>query len=150
MSVLRVEALSKKFGGVNAVEDLSFDIQPGAVYSIIGPNGAGKTTLLNLLSGVYQPSGGRIAFWEHELTGRAPANLPAHRYVQNLQVFFHMSALGNVMVGAICERCGIVYAAALARLAHARPAGRRRPRSCASACTTICRRLPPTPCPTAR
>jgi branched-chain amino acid transport system ATP-binding protein len=59
MSLLRVDGLSKKFGGVNAVEDLTFEIRPGAVYSIIGPNGAGKTTLLNLLTGVYRPSPGR-------------------------------------------------------------------------------------------
>jgi branched-chain amino acid transport system ATP-binding protein len=114
VSVLRVEGLSKKFGGLNAVEDLSFDIQPGAVYSIIGPNGAGKTTLLNLLSGVYQPSDGRIAFGEHDLTGRAPyefAGCGIARTFQNLQVFFNMSALENVMVGRyLHERCGIVSA----------------------------------------
>jgi len=114
VSVLRVEGLSKKFGGLNAVEDLSFDIQPGAVYSIIGPNGAGKTTLLNLLSGVYQPSGGRIVFDGHDLTGRAPyefASCGIARTFQNLQVFFNMSALENVMVGRyLHERSGIVSA----------------------------------------
>src|SRR3990172_12951664 len=98
MSLLRAEAMSKKFGGVNAVEDLSFDIPPGAVYSIIGPNGAGKTTLLNLLTGVYQPSAGCIAFEAHDLTGRAPYEYARHgiaRTFQNLQVFFNMSALEN-------------------------------------------------------
>ena len=118
MSMLRVEGLSKKFGGLNAIEDLSFDIQPGAVYSIIGPNGAGKTTLLNLLSGVYQPSAGRIVFGEHDLTRRAPYEFAANgiaRTFQNLQVFFNMSALENVMVGRyLHERCGLV--AALLRL----------------------------------
>jgi branched-chain amino acid transport system ATP-binding protein len=111
MSLLRVEGLSKKFGGLNAVEDLSFNIQPGAVHSIIGPNGAGKTTLLNLLSGVYQPSDGRIVFGEHDLTGRAPYEYASHgiaRTFQNLQVFFNMSALENVMVGRYMqERCGL-------------------------------------------
>jgi branched-chain amino acid transport system ATP-binding protein len=111
MSLLRVEGLSKKFGGLNAVEDLSFEIQPGAVHSIIGPNGAGKTTLLNLLSGVYQPSDGRIVFGEHDLTGRAPYEYASHgiaRTFQNLQVFFNMSALENVMVGRYMqERCGL-------------------------------------------
>jgi len=114
MSVLRVEALSKKFGGLNAVEDLSFDIRPGAVYAIIGPNGAGKTTLLNLLTGIYQPSAGRILFDEHDLTGRAPYEFARHgiaRTFQNLQVFFNMSALENVMVGRyLHERCGLVSA----------------------------------------
>jgi branched-chain amino acid transport system ATP-binding protein len=112
MSLLRVEGLSKKFGGVNAVEDLSFDIRPGAVYSIIGPNGAGKTTLLNLLTGVYRPSAGSIVFGEHDLTGRAPYEYASHgiaRTFQNLQVFFNMSALENVMVGRyLHERCGLV------------------------------------------
>ena len=112
MSVLRVEALSKKFGGVNAVEDLSFEIRPGAVHSIIGPNGAGKTTLLNLLTGVYQPSAGRITFDGRNLTGCAPyeyARRGIARTFQNLQVFFNMSALENVMVGRyLQERSGIL------------------------------------------
>ena len=127
MSLLRVEALSKKFGGVNAVEDLSFDIRPGAVYSIIGPNGAGKTTLLNLLTGIYQPSAGRIVFEGHDLTGRAPheyARQGIARTFQNLQVFFNMSALENVMVGRYMqERCGLASALLcsprLARAEHA-------------------------------
>ncbi|MCX7172796.1 MAG: ABC transporter ATP-binding protein [Proteobacteria bacterium] len=111
MSLLRVQGLTKKFGGLNAVEDLSFDIQTGSVHSIIGPNGAGKTTLLNLLTGVYQPSSGKIAFEEHDLTGRAPHEYASHgiaRTFQNLQVFFNMSALENVMVGRYMhERCGL-------------------------------------------
>jgi branched-chain amino acid transport system ATP-binding protein len=114
MSLLRVENLSKKFGGLNAVEDLSFDIQPGAVYSIIGPNGAGKTTLLNLLTGVYKPSNGCIRFENHDLTGRAPFEYASHgiaRTFQNLQVFFNMSALENVMVGRhLHARCALVSA----------------------------------------
>ncbi|MFH1602624.1 MAG: ABC transporter ATP-binding protein [Pseudomonadota bacterium] len=114
MSLLRVERLEKKFGGLNAVDDLSFEIQAGAVQSIIGPNGAGKTTLLNLLTGVYRPSGGRILLGEHDLTGRAPYEYAAHgiaRTFQNLQVFFNMSALENVMVGRYMhERCGLTSA----------------------------------------
>jgi len=127
MSLLRVEGLGKKFGGLSAVDELSFEIQPGAVYSIIGPNGAGKTTLLNLLSGVYQPSVGHIFLDEHELTGRAPYEYAAHgiaRTFQNLQVFFNMSALENVMVGSyLHERCGLVsallHSRRLARAEHA-------------------------------
>ena len=114
MSLMRVHGLGRKFGGVNAVEDLSFEIKPGAVHSIIGPNGAGKTTLLNLLTGVYQPSGGRIVFGEHDLTGRTPheyARQGIARTFQNLQVFFNMSALENVMVGRYMqERCGLISA----------------------------------------
>ncbi|OGA26355.1 MAG: high-affinity branched-chain amino acid ABC transporter ATP-binding protein LivG [Betaproteobacteria bacterium RIFCSPLOWO2_02_FULL_65_24] len=114
MTFLRVERLAKEFGGVHAVENLSFDIQPGVVHSIIGPNGAGKTTLLNMLTGIYRPSGGRIFFQEQDLTGRAPyefAGCGIARTFQNLQVFFNMSALENVMVGRyLHERCGLVSA----------------------------------------
>ncbi|MFH1044750.1 MAG: ABC transporter ATP-binding protein [Pseudomonadota bacterium] len=129
MSLLRVEGLTKKFGGLNAVEDLSFDVEPGAVHSIIGPNGAGKTTLLNLLTGVYQPSGGRIVFGGNDLTGRAPHEYARHgiaRTFQNLQVFFNMSALENVMVGRYMhERCGLVAAlVGSPRVARSERAGR--------------------------
>ena len=99
---LVVDALSRAFGGVHAVDELSFELAAGKVHSIIGPNGAGKTTLLNLLSGVYVPSSGRVTFEGNDVTGFAPHALAARgmaRTFQNLQVFFNMSALENVMVG---------------------------------------------------
>jgi branched-chain amino acid transport system ATP-binding protein len=102
MSLLRTEGVAKEFGGVRAVDDLTFAIEPGAVHSIIGPNGAGKTTLLNLLTGIYSPSAGRIYFGDRDLTGRAPHEFAAQgiaRTFQNLQVFFNMTALENVLVG---------------------------------------------------
>jgi len=114
MSGLRIEGLSKEFGGVHAVLDLSFEIRPGIVHSIIGPNGAGKTTLLNLLTGVYFASSGRISLDGRELTG-----LPTHAFAaagigrtfQNLQIFFNMSALENVMTGRhLRENCGLLAA----------------------------------------
>jgi branched-chain amino acid transport system ATP-binding protein len=99
---LRVERLSKAFGGVSAIEDLTFSVRPGAVHSIIGPNGAGKTTLVNLLTGVYRPGGGSIVFDGHDLTG-APAHAFAAagiaRTFQNLQIFFNMTVVENVMTG---------------------------------------------------
>ena len=114
MSLLAVEGVSKEFGGLQAIEDLSFEFRPGAVHSIIGPNGAGKTTLLNLLSGVYAPSAGRIRFEGHDLTGCAPYVFARHgiaRTFQNLQVFLSMGALENVMVGRyLHERCGLASA----------------------------------------
>src|SRR5262245_45769539 len=100
MSTLRVDGLSKKFGGVCAIDNVSFATRPGTVHSIIGPNGAGKTTLLNLLTGVYAPSAGRIVFGERDLTGAPPHQFAAAgigRTFQNLQVFFNMSAIENVM-----------------------------------------------------
>lgn len=114
MSLLRVEGLSKEFGGVHAVEGLDFAVEPGIVFSIIGPNGAGKTTLINLLTGVYTPSAGRIVFDGRDLTGCAPNEFAAAgmaRTFQNLQVFFNMTALENVMVGRhLHERCSLAAA----------------------------------------
>ena len=135
MSLLRVEGLGKEFGGVRAVENLSFSIAPGMVHSIIGPNGAGKTTLLNLLTGIYVPTVGAIYLGERELTGRPPHEYAAAgvaRTFQNLQVFFNMSALENVMVGRYRhERCGL--AAALLRF----PAQARAERACRDAAAEL-------------
>ena len=126
MSALRVERLSKEFGGVRAIDDLSCELRPGTIHSIIGPNGAGKTTLLNLLTGVYVPSAGRIVFDERDLTGAPPHEFAAAgigRTFQNLQIFFNMSALENVMTGRhLRERCGLLaallHAPRLARAEH--------------------------------
>jgi branched-chain amino acid transport system ATP-binding protein len=102
MSLLSVQGLSKRFGGLRVIDDLSFEVEAGTVHAVIGPNGAGKTTLLNLMTGIYQPDAGRIVLAGHDLAG-----LPTHRWAaaglgrtfQNLQVFFNMSALENVMTG---------------------------------------------------
>ncbi len=102
MTLLSVADLSKEFGGVHAVEELSFSINPGTIHSIIGPNGAGKTTLFNLITGIYTPSRGRITLEGRDIAGRRPselARLGMSRTFQNLQVFFNMSAVENVMVG---------------------------------------------------
>jgi len=103
MALLVVEALSRSFGGVHAVQDLSFEIDSGIVYSIIGPNGAGKTTVFNLVTGLYQPSSGRVTFNGSDVTGMVPHELARRgvsRTFQNLQICFNMSAAENVMVGA--------------------------------------------------
>ncbi|WP_298377415.1 ABC transporter ATP-binding protein [Azospirillum sp.] len=100
--LLRVENLSREFGGVLAIGDLSFTVAAGDIHSIIGPNGAGKTTLFNLVTGVYKPSGGRVLFDGADVSGQAPYKLAARgmsRSFQNLQIFFNMTALENVMVG---------------------------------------------------
>ena len=103
MPLLVVEALSRSFGGVHAVQDLSFEIDGGTIYSIIGPNGAGKTTVFNLVTGLYQPSSGRVVFDGSDVTGMVPHELAGRgmsRTFQNLQICFNMSAAENVMVGA--------------------------------------------------
>lgn len=103
MALLEVQDLSIHFGGVKAVQNVSFSIDAGIVYSVIGPNGAGKTTLFNLITGVYKPTAGSIRLDGETIQGLAPSELAARgvaRTFQNLQVCMNMSAIENVMVGA--------------------------------------------------
>ena len=103
MNSLEVKSLSKVFGGLHAVQDMSFIVLKGTVHSLIGPNGAGKTTLINLITGMYTPTSGQVSFESRNITGIAPQKLPAlgmARTFQNLQVCMNMSAVENVMVGA--------------------------------------------------
>jgi branched-chain amino acid transport system ATP-binding protein len=100
--MLVVEHLSVAFGGVRAIDDVSLAVAPGLVFSIIGPNGAGKTTLFNVISGLYQPERGRVRLAGEDVTALAPEDLARRglsRTFQNLQIFFRMSVLENVMVG---------------------------------------------------
>jgi branched-chain amino acid transport system ATP-binding protein len=102
VKILEIEGLSRGFGGLLAVDQLSFAVEEGAIYSVIGPNGAGKTTLFNLITGIYRPSAGRICFAGEEVTGLPPHALAGRgisRSFQNLQIFFNMTARENVMVG---------------------------------------------------
>ncbi len=100
--ILQADAVSLGFGGVRALDDVSFAVRPGELYSIIGPNGAGKTSMLNCISGRYRPSAGSIAFKGREITRLKPnarAELGIGRTFQNLALFGHMSVLDNIMVG---------------------------------------------------
>lgn len=100
--ILQLDKVSRHFGGLKAVDEVSLSVQTGAIHALIGPNGAGKSTLFNLITGVNPLSGGRILF-----QGQAVEHLPAHRRIQagmarsfqNLQLFGDMSVLENVMVG---------------------------------------------------
>jgi branched-chain amino acid transport system ATP-binding protein len=113
-TLLAVENVSKAFGGVQAINAVSFEIQSGAVHSIIGPNGAGKTTLLNMITGIYVPDSGSIRLSGRDLTGAPPHRFAAAgigRTFQNLQVFFNMTALENVMTGRhLREPCSVLAA----------------------------------------
>ena len=103
MALLDVTQLSIHFGGVKAVQEVSFSIDPGIVYSVIGPNGAGKTTLFNLITGVYKPTSGEIRLDGEAIGGKSPDELARRgvaRTFQNLQICMNMSAIENVMVGA--------------------------------------------------
>jgi len=103
MSLLEVKDLSIHFGGVKAVQNVSFNIDAGIVYSVIGPNGAGKTTLFNLITGVYKPTTGEIRLDGEAIHGKSPNELARRgvaRTFQNLQICMNMTAIENVMVGA--------------------------------------------------
>jgi len=102
-AMLEVRNLSKSFGGVHAIQDVSFAVRGGTVHSVIGPNGAGKTTLFNLVSGVYQPTRGEILLDGRDVAGLPPDELARRgmsRTFQNLQVCMNMTACENVMLGA--------------------------------------------------
>ena len=101
--MLCVEKLSKSFGGVAAVSDVSFSVAKGTIHAVIGPNGAGKTTLFNLITGLLAPSSGSIRLRGEEVAGLPPESLARRgvaRTFQNLQVSMNLSAIENVMVGA--------------------------------------------------
>lgn len=101
-ALLTIEGLTKRFGGVTALQDVSFAVRPGTIHGLIGPNGSGKTTNFNVISGVYRPDGGAIRF-----DGATISGMPAHRITrtgiartfQNLRLFKTMSVLENVLVG---------------------------------------------------
>jgi branched-chain amino acid transport system ATP-binding protein len=102
-SILSTVRVTKVFGGLMAVSDVSIDVAPKSIVSIIGPNGAGKTTYFNMLTGLYKPTTGRILFDGKDVTARRPDLITAAgvaRTFQNIRLFSTMSALENVMVGA--------------------------------------------------
>jgi len=103
MALLEVNQLSIHFGGVKAVQNVSFSIEAGIIYAVIGPNGAGKTTLFNLITGIYTPTSGTITLDNESIGGKTPNQLAQRgvaRTFQNLQICMNMSAIENVMVGA--------------------------------------------------
>ena len=102
--MLEVERLSRRFGGLQAVNAVSFAVAAGEVLSVVGPNGAGKTTLFNLITGVLRPDGGRVRLDGVDITGTKPhrlARLGIARTFQNIRLFGHLNALENVMVGQV-------------------------------------------------
>jgi len=106
-ALLEVAGLSKRFGGLQAVEALTFTVVEGEILGLIGPNGAGKSTVFNLINGVFAPSGGRVAFRGADITGAAPyrvARLGLARTHQIVQPFAGMSVLDNCTVGACFGR----------------------------------------------
>ena len=107
MSLLNVENLSIHFGGLKAVDKISFNVEAGEVFTIVGPNGAGKSTIFNLISRFYQPTTGTIHFDGKDITALGPeaiAPLGIARTFQNIELFDHSSVLQNLLVGRHCQR----------------------------------------------
>ena len=106
MALLQLDQVSKIFGGLSAVSELSMTLEPGRIYALIGPNGAGKTTVFNMITGVYQLSAGKVTFDGSDLKGVAPhdiVKMGIARTYQNIRLFKQASALENVMTGAHCR-----------------------------------------------
>jgi branched-chain amino acid transport system ATP-binding protein len=110
MSILTVRGLSKRFGGLAAVDDLSFDVSRGEILAIIGPNGAGKTTTLNLVSGLLAPTSGTLTLKGREIGRLSPeqrCHLGLGRAFQVVQPFPEMTVAENVLVGALFGKPGV-------------------------------------------
>ncbi|CAM3444186.1 ABC transporter ATP-binding protein [Bordetella sputigena] len=113
-TLLEARGLGKRFGGLQALSDVSFDIRSGEIYGLIGPNGAGKTTLFNVLTGLYVPEAGQCVFAGENLVGAKPHEIAAlgmARTFQNIRLFANLTALENVMIGRhVRTRAGLVGA----------------------------------------
>ena len=102
MALLEIANMTKTFGGLKAISDITFSLEKGRIVSIIGPNGAGKTTFFNTLTGIYKPDGGTIKFNGKSLVGLRPDQIAARgiaRTFQNIRLFPDMTVLENIMVG---------------------------------------------------
>ena len=138
MPLLDVADIEVRFGGVVALDGLSFEVEAGSICALIGPNGAGKTTLFNCVSRLYEPSGGRITFDGHDLLALPPHKIAAvgvARTFQNLALFPALTVLENVMVGAHING-SVGFARALLRLGVGREEKRLR-----ADCRSILERL---------
>src|SRR5690242_7895881 len=106
MTLFSVQDLSIRFGGIRAVDSVSFDVEQGEVFSIIGPNGAGKTTIFNLISRIYNPTSGKLVFAGRDITHVPPhriASLGIARTFQNIELFANASLLENLLIGRHCH-----------------------------------------------
>src|SRR5262249_49742995 len=100
--ILEARGLTRHFGGLVAVNQVSFSVQPGEIFGLIGPNGAGKTTLFNLITGLTRPDGGSLMFRGEDITGKRTDKIAARgiaRTFQNIRLFGNLDALQNVMIG---------------------------------------------------
>ena len=118
MSLLSVSGITKRFGGITANRDISFDVAPGELIGIIGPNGSGKSTLFEIISGFYRPDSGEVRLDDDRLTGLSPdrvCRLGVARTFQKLRPFAGLTVVDNVMVGALTRTRDVRHARARAR-----------------------------------
>jgi branched-chain amino acid transport system ATP-binding protein len=102
MTFFEADGLTINFGGIRALDAVSFDVEPGQIFTIIGPNGAGKTTIFNLVSRIYDPLQGRLIFRDEDITAVAPHEIARRgiaRTFQNLELFEHATVLHNLLLG---------------------------------------------------
>lgn len=121
--MLRIENISKTFGGLTALQQVSCAVAPGDIFGIIGPNGAGKTTLFNIVTGIYSPTSGRVFYEGKDITGSPPeklARLGMVRTFQGIELFGQMTVLENVMVGRHTKSCSGIIASVFKLRQHRR------------------------------
>ena len=121
--MLRIEDMTKIFGGLTALQGVTFSISAGEITGIIGPNGAGKTTLFNIVTGIYDPTSGKVYYDGKDITGFPPeklARLGMVRTFQGIELFGQMTVLENVMVGLHTRSQSGIIASALKLPAHLR------------------------------
>ena len=102
MTFFKAEGLGINFGGIQALDGVSFEVEPGQVFTIIGPNGAGKTTIFNLVSRIYDPTRGRLVFCDEDITRLPPHEVAPRgiaRTFQNIELFEHATVLENLLLG---------------------------------------------------
>jgi branched-chain amino acid transport system ATP-binding protein len=105
-ALLEAHNLSIAFGGIRAVDDVSFEVAKGEIFAIVGPNGAGKSTIFNLISRIYEPTGGRLIFEGEDITRVAPHTIARRgiaRTFQNIELFEHATVLDNLLIGRHCR-----------------------------------------------
>ena len=115
-ALLEVQGVTKRFGGLNALDDLSFEVSEGEIVSIIGPNGAGKSTVFNVITGLYRPDSGSVRFNGDSIVGLSPNRvtyLGIARTFQNVHLFPNMTVLENAMVGQHCRSKAGVFGSIL-------------------------------------
>ena len=119
--ILRVEGLEKRFGGITAVDGVTFDVEPGSLTGLIGPNGAGKTTTFNCVTGLFRPDAGRVVFRGEDVTGRSPNEMANRGLVRTFQIareLKEMTVLENLMLaprGQVGERIAFAVLPSLRR-----------------------------------